>query len=44
MCIRDSLSSDGQVTMQQIMDVMDHLKDGGVDKVGIVTRPPTDRR
>ena len=38
------LSSDGQVTMQQIMDVMDHLKDGGVDKVGIVTRPPTDRR
>ena len=38
------LRSDGQVTMQQIMDVMDHLKDGGVDKVGIVTRPPTDRR
>jgi biopolymer transport protein TolR len=38
------LSSDGQVTMQQIMDVMDRLKDGGVEKVGIVTRPPTDRR
>src|SRR3982751_3200942 len=27
--------SDGQVTMQQIMDVMDRLKDGGVEKVGI---------
>jgi biopolymer transport protein TolR len=38
------LSSDGQVTMQQIMDVMDRLKDGGVEKVGIVTRPPTERR
>lgn len=38
------LRSDGAVTMQQIMDVMDRLKDGGVDKVGIVSRPPTDRR
>ena len=38
------LRSDGQVTMQQIMDVMDRLKDGGVEKVGLVSRPPTDRR
>jgi biopolymer transport protein TolR len=38
------LRSDGQITMQQIMDVMDRLKDGGVEKVGIVSRPPTDRR
>jgi biopolymer transport protein ExbD len=36
--------SDGQVTMQQIMDVMDRLKDGGVEKVGIVSRPPGDTR
>jgi biopolymer transport protein ExbD len=34
------LRSDGAVTMQQIMDVMDRLKDGGVEKVGLVTRPP----
>ena len=38
------LRSDGQVTMQHIMDVMDRLKDGGVEKVGIVSRPATDRR
>ena len=37
------LRSDGQVTMQQMMDVMERLKDGGVEKVGIVSRPPTDR-
>jgi len=38
------LRSDGQVTMQHIMDVMDRLKDGGVEKVGLVSRPLTDRR
>jgi biopolymer transport protein TolR len=38
------LHSDGAVTMQQVMDVMDRLKDGGVEKVGIVSRPPTERR
>ena len=38
------LRSDGQVTMQQIMEVMDRLKDGGVEKVGIVSRPPGDSR
>jgi hypothetical protein len=36
------LRSDGQVTMQH-MDVMDRLKDGGVEKVGLVSRPATDR-
>jgi biopolymer transport protein TolR len=38
------LRSDGSVTMQHIMDVMDRLKDGGVEKVGLVSRPATDRR
>ena len=37
------LRSDGQVTMQQMMEVMDRLKDGGVERVGIVSRPPTTR-
>jgi biopolymer transport protein ExbD len=36
--------SDGQVTMQHIMDVMDRLKDGGVEKVALVSRPAIDRR
>jgi biopolymer transport protein ExbD len=38
------LRSDGQVTMQQIMEVMDRLKQGGVDKVGIVSQPPGGNR
>ena len=38
------LRSDGQVTMQQVMEVMDRLKAGGVEKVGIVSRPPGDTR
>ncbi len=38
------LRSDGQVTMQQMMEVMDRLKDGGVEKVGIVVAPPGARR
>ena len=38
------LRSDGQVTMNQIMEVMDRLKDGGVEKVGIVSQPPGARR
>jgi biopolymer transport protein TolR len=37
------LRSDGQVTMQQLMEVMDRLKDAGVEKVGLVSRPVTDR-
>ncbi len=34
------LRSDGQVTMQQVMEVMDRLKDGGVQNVGLMSRPP----
>jgi biopolymer transport protein ExbD len=34
------LRSDGQVTMQQVMEVMDKLKDGGVQNVGLMSRPP----
>jgi len=37
------LRSDGQVTMQQILNVMDRLKAGGVEKVGIVSQPATGR-
>ena len=33
------LRSDGQVTMQQVMDVMDRLKAGGVQNVGLMTQP-----
>jgi biopolymer transport protein ExbD len=32
--------SDGAVTMQQFATVSDKLKDGGVEKVAISTRPP----
>jgi biopolymer transport protein TolR len=34
------LRSDGQVTMQQVMEVMDRLKDGGVQNVGLMSRAP----
>jgi biopolymer transport protein TolR len=34
------LHSDGAVTMQHVMNVMDRLKAGGVEKVGIVAQPP----
>jgi biopolymer transport protein ExbD len=37
------LRSDGQITMQQIMDVMDRLKAGGVEKIGIVSQPTGSR-
>ncbi|MEO5822402.1 MAG: ExbD/TolR family protein [Vicinamibacteraceae bacterium] len=37
------LRSDGQVTMQQVMNVMDRLKAGGVEKVGIVSQSTTTR-
>ena len=30
---------DGAVTVQQAMEVMDRLKEGGVEKVGMVTQP-----
>jgi len=38
------LRSDGQVTMQQVMNVMDRLKAGGVEKVGIVSTTTTTRQ
>jgi biopolymer transport protein TolR len=38
------LRTDGQVTMQQVMEVMDKLKEGGVEKIGIVSRPPGELR
>jgi biopolymer transport protein TolR len=37
------LRSDGAVTMQQVMDVMERLKTGGVEKVAILSRPPDGR-
>jgi biopolymer transport protein ExbD len=37
------LRGDGGVTLQQLMDVMDRLKEGGVEKVGIVSRLPGER-
>ena len=38
------LRSDGAVTMQQVMNVMDRLKAGGVEKVGIVSQAPSGRQ
>jgi len=37
------LRSDGQVTMQHVMNVMDRLKAGGVEKVAIISQPPGGR-
>jgi biopolymer transport protein TolR len=37
------LRGDGGVTLQQLMDVMDRLKEGGVEKVGIVSKLPRER-
>jgi biopolymer transport protein TolR len=34
------LRGDGGVTLQELMRVMDKLKEGGVEKVGIVSQPP----
>ncbi|MEQ1574527.1 MAG: biopolymer transporter ExbD, partial [Vicinamibacterales bacterium] len=34
------LRGDGGVTLQELLDVMDRLKAGGVDKVGIVNKLP----
>jgi biopolymer transport protein TolR len=31
---------DGGVTLQELMQVLDKLKEGGVEKVGIVSQPP----
>ena len=37
------LRGDGQVTLQHVMNVMDRLKAGGVEKVGLVSQPPSGR-
>ena len=34
------LRGDGGVQLQELMDVMDRLKEGGVERVGIVARQP----
>jgi biopolymer transport protein TolR len=34
------LAGDGAVTLQQLLEVMDRLKDAGVERVGIVARTP----
>ncbi len=37
------LRGDAAVTLQELMTVMDKLKDGGVERVGLLTRLPEDR-
>jgi len=37
------LRGDGGVQLQDLMDVMDKLKAGGVEKVGIVSKLPGER-
>jgi biopolymer transport protein TolR len=37
------LRGDGQITLQHVMNVMDRLKAGGVEKVGLVSQPPSGR-
>jgi biopolymer transport protein ExbD len=37
------LRGDGAVTVQELIEVMDRLKDGGVERVGLVTRLPERR-
>jgi biopolymer transport protein TolR len=37
------LRTDGAVTMQEVLQVFDRLKEAGVEKVGILTQPPTRR-
>lgn len=38
------LRGDGGVQLQDLMDVMDRLKEGGVERVGIVSQPPPPSR
>jgi biopolymer transport protein ExbD len=39
-----SLRGDGGILYQELMDVMDRLKEGGVERVALVSRPPDARR
>jgi biopolymer transport protein ExbD len=41
--LRVYLRADGAVTIQQAIEVMDELKAGGVERVGIVSRLPGER-
>jgi biopolymer transport protein ExbD len=38
------LRGDGGVTLQELLEVMDQLKAGGIERVGILANPPTGRR
>ncbi|HEX7086252.1 MAG TPA: biopolymer transporter ExbD [Vicinamibacterales bacterium] len=38
------LRGDGGVTLQELLEIMDQLKAGGIERVGIVANPPTGRR
>jgi biopolymer transport protein ExbD len=37
------LRGDGGVQLQELLDIMDRLKDAGVEKVGIVAKMPGER-
>ena len=37
------LRGDGGILLQELVEVMDRLKEGGVEKVGIVMKPPEGR-
>jgi biopolymer transport protein ExbD len=37
------LRGDGGVTLQELLDVMDRLKEAGVEKVGIIAKMPEER-
>ena len=37
------LRGDGGVTLQELIEVMDRLRDGGVERVGIVSKRPGER-
>jgi biopolymer transport protein ExbD len=37
------IAGDGQVSLQELMQVLDKLKEGGVEKVGIQSQPTTER-
>ncbi len=37
------LRGDGAITMQELLEVMDKLKEGGVEKVGIIAKLPGER-
>jgi biopolymer transport protein ExbD len=37
------LRGDGEVNLQELMDILDRLKEGGVQNVGIVSKLPGER-